>query len=84
MALTIDEQQVVRVLASILRVAEGLDRRQQQLVQRVRVQVSSSGMDVYLVVPSGLADIELWGAERRKELLEETFQRPVRFVLDAH
>ena len=84
MALTIDEQQVVRVLASILRVAEGLDRRQQQLVQRVRVQVSSNGVDVYLVVPSGLADIELWGAERRKELLEETFQRPVRFVLDAH
>ena len=84
MALTIDEQQVVRVLASILRVAEGLDRRQQQLVQRVRVQVSGNGVDVYLVVPSGLADIELWGAERRKELLEETFQRPVRFVLDAH
>jgi hypothetical protein len=26
--------------------------------------------------------MELWGAERRKELLEETLHLPVRFVLD--
>jgi exopolyphosphatase/guanosine-5'-triphosphate,3'-diphosphate pyrophosphatase len=82
MALTLEEQQVVRVLAAILRIAEGLDRRQQQLVQRIRVDVSSDGIDMYLVVPNGLADMELWGAERRKELLEETLHLPVRFVMD--
>lgn len=83
-ALTPEEQQVVRVLAAILRIAEGLDRRQQQLVQRIRIDVSSDGIDIYLVVPNGLADMELWGAERRKELLEETLHLPVRFLLDAH
>lgn len=83
MALTPEEQQVVRVLASILRIAEGLDRRQQQLVQRVRVDVSGDGIDIFLTVISGLADIELWGAERRKDLLEETLHLPVRFVLDT-
>ncbi|HLP29010.1 MAG TPA: Ppx/GppA phosphatase family protein [Candidatus Didemnitutus sp.] len=83
-ALSADEQRLVRVLSAILRIGEGLDRRQQQVVQTIRVNISAGMLDVYLVAPTGVPDIELWGAERRKELLEETFGRKVRLLVHAH
>lgn len=83
-ALSADEQRLVRVLSSILRIGEGLDRRQQQVVQTVRANVSAGSIDLFLVAPSSVPDIELWGAERRKELLEETFGRKVRLLVHPH
>ncbi len=83
-ALSADEQRLVRVLSAILRIGEGLDRRQQQVVQTIRVNISAGMLDLYLVAPTGVPDIELWGAERRKELLEETFGRKVRLLVHAH
>jgi exopolyphosphatase/guanosine-5'-triphosphate,3'-diphosphate pyrophosphatase len=71
----------VRVLAAILRICEGLDRRQQQLVTGVRAVTSEQSIEVFLSSPSGLPDIELWGAERRKGLMEEVFSRKVRLLL---
>jgi len=82
-ALSADEQRLVQVLSSILRIGEGLDRRQQQVVQTVRVNVSASALDIYLVAPTMVPDIELWGSERRKELMEETFGRKVRLLVHA-
>ena len=75
-----DEQRMVQVLASILRIAEGLDRRGQQIVQSVAVQTGKGVIDIYLQAPSQVPDIELWGAERRKKLMEEIFDRDVRFL----
>ncbi len=75
------EQQLVRVGAGILRIAEGLDRRQQQIVQSVRATIASSTVDVLLTCPFSMPDIELWGSERRKELLEETLGRKFRFLV---
>ncbi|MBU3741714.1 MAG: Ppx/GppA family phosphatase [Candidatus Kapabacteria bacterium] len=75
------EQQMVCTLAGILRIAEGLDRRHQQLVRSVRAVVSDRSIDIYLTAPSVHPDIELWGAERRKELMEQTFGRGVRLLL---
>ena len=83
-ALSADEQRLVRVLSAILRIGEGLDRRQQQVVQTIRVNISSGMLDIYLVAPTSVPDIELWGAERRKELMEETFGRKVRLLVHAH
>jgi len=83
-ALSEDNQHLVRVLSSLLRIGEGLDRRQQQVVQTVKVNVSDSTLDVYLIAPSTVPDIELWGAERRKELMEETFGRKVRLLVHPH
>lgn len=82
-ALSVDEQQLVQVLSSILRVGEGLDRRQQQVVQTVRVNVSTNVLDIFLVAPTTVPDIEIWGSERRKELMEETFGRKVRLLVHA-
>lgn len=80
-ALNATEQQIVRVLAAILRISEGLDRRQQQLVTGIRAVTTEQTIEVFLSSPAGLPDIELWGAERRKGLLEEVFGRKVRLLL---
>lgn len=82
--LSADEQRLVRVLASIVRIAEGLDRRQQQVVHSIRVENNPTAIDMYLSAPTTVPDIELWGAERRKALLEETFEKPVRLLVHAH
>jgi len=77
---TIAEQTAVQVLSGILRICEGLDRRQQQNVLSLRARHSSSAIEINLVCPSGVPDIELWGAERRKELLEQILGRKVRLL----
>lgn len=76
-----DEQHVVQVLASILRIAEGLDRRQQSVVRELKVTIAQAEISLGLKTPTAVPDIELWGAERRKELMEETFGRRIRLFL---
>ncbi|MEN9281470.1 MAG: hypothetical protein RL594_405 [Bacteroidota bacterium] len=76
------EQRLVVVLASILRIAEGLDRRQQSVVQDLELRLTSSRIEISLRVDTGIPDVELWSAERRTSLLEETFQRAVRFSVE--
>lgn len=80
-AMSQEEQHVVLVLASILRIAEGLDRRQQSVVRDLRVRIAETEIAVTLDASSAVPDIELWGAERRRELMEETFGRKLRFFL---
>lgn len=72
-----EEQQVVRVLSGILRICEGLDRRQQQVVRTLRAEVSADTIEIFLNTTAEIPDIEVWGAERRKGLLEEVFSRNV-------
>jgi len=81
MNLTDEEQRLVRELSSIVRIAEGLDRRQQQVVHSVRVEIKPTSIDLTMHAPSIMPDIELWGAERRKGLLEEAFGLPVRLLV---
>lgn len=76
-----DEQRLVRTLAAIVRVAEGLDRRQQQVVHSIRVEIKPTSIDVTMHAPSAIPDIELWGAERRKGLMEEAFGMDVRLLV---
>ncbi|MEY2720204.1 MAG: hypothetical protein RLZZ273_1570 [Bacteroidota bacterium] len=76
-----EEQRIVLVLSSILRIAEGLDRRQQAVVRELLVTLDQSELLIGLKTSAVVPDIELWGAERRKELLEETFGRKLRLFL---
>jgi exopolyphosphatase/guanosine-5'-triphosphate,3'-diphosphate pyrophosphatase len=80
-AMSSDEQHVVQVLSSILRIAEGLDRRLQSVVRDIHVTIREAEIIVGLQPATIVPDIELWGAERRKELMEETFGRKLRFFL---
>lgn len=66
------EKRIVWVLGGILRIAEGIDRRQIQSVGHVKCKVINNKVMIELCPSSSLAnpDIELWGANRRKEMLE--------------
>lgn len=70
----------VRKLASILRVADGLDRGHRSKVRKLDVDI---GADTITIVPKGTGDLalEVWTARRKAELFERTFGRTLRFEL---
>lgn len=70
----------VRKLASILRVADALDRGHRSRVRQLDVKVSPTEV---LIVPKGAGDLalEVWTARRKAELFERTFERALRFEL---
>lgn len=73
-----EDQHVVRVLSGILRIADGLDRTHQSLVKDVKVK--RSGKKITFTVQKSRGkniEMELWGAERKKQLLEEVFDAEI-------
>jgi hypothetical protein len=70
----------VRALASILRLAESLDRSHAQVVSALEVQNHEKELLLELSV-SGDAELEIWAAQRQVAPLEKLLQRPVRLAL---
>jgi exopolyphosphatase/guanosine-5'-triphosphate,3'-diphosphate pyrophosphatase len=73
------QQYIVKVLSGILRIAEGIDRRQKQYVQDLIINENNNEIEIKLL-PDNIKvdiDIEIWGAKRRKELLEEVLNLPI-------
>lgn len=70
-------QRVVKVLASLLRIADGLDRTHFSLVQSATVKFGKQiTIEVHL---TGDAEMELWAAKSRADLFEQVFHRRVEF-----
>ena len=73
------DQRLVRVLAGLLRIAIGLDRRHAESVRSVRVFVDG---DVLLIEPVGVEgadlDLEIYAARERSALLAEGLDVEVR------
>ncbi|MDI3462993.1 MAG: Exopolyphosphatase [Nitrospira sp.] len=70
-------RRVVKILASLLRIADGLDRTHFSLVQAVNVRFKKEiTIEVHL---TGDAEMELWAAKSRADLFEQIFHRPVLF-----
>jgi exopolyphosphatase / guanosine-5'-triphosphate,3'-diphosphate pyrophosphatase len=68
---------VVKILASLLRIADGLDRTHFSLVQAVHVKLGKQiTIQVHL---TGDAEMELWAAKSRADLFEQVFRRRVQF-----
>jgi exopolyphosphatase/guanosine-5'-triphosphate,3'-diphosphate pyrophosphatase len=68
------EQRIIRKCATLLRVADSLDRSHHQPVQRL--SIASRGRAVWLKVKSRQAvDLELWDAEHEQALFREVFGR---------
>jgi exopolyphosphatase / guanosine-5'-triphosphate,3'-diphosphate pyrophosphatase len=81
--LTPEERGVVRRLAGILRVADGLDRGHRRHVRRVEVARGRGGglrIDVWAEAGS---ELEVWSAQQKADLLAEECGGPVRFRLHA-
>lgn len=68
------DQRCVRVLAGILRVADGLDRSHENVVRRIRCEVTDRQI-VMVCETRGPAETERFGALRKADLLEEAFGR---------
>jgi exopolyphosphatase/guanosine-5'-triphosphate,3'-diphosphate pyrophosphatase len=76
-------KQKVRVLAAILRVADGLDRGYVQRVRSVRCKVTDKSVELALsVAPTHDPEIEIWGARRKRDLFEEVFGRKLKFTVE--
>ncbi len=72
------DQQVVRTLAGILRVAIGLDRAHRGSVGALRCLDEEAGVVIEIEPASGAdTSVEVWSADERKGLLAEVLDRPV-------
>lgn len=71
-----ERQSQVRVLAGLLRVADGLDRSHAAAVTDLDVAVTRHGIRV-LLAAAGDVELEVWGARRKAELLERTLGRSI-------
>jgi exopolyphosphatase/guanosine-5'-triphosphate,3'-diphosphate pyrophosphatase len=80
--LTSDERQRVRRLAAILRLAGGLDRSRSQQVRDVRACVDDGRVTLQTCAEEE-PQVDIWGAERRRQLFEEVFGMPVTITWQA-
>lgn len=78
--LTPKERQVVRHLAAILRVADGLDRGHRRHVRSVTAKRLGKAVHIAVVAEKG-SDLEVWSAHQKADLLEEMSGGPVRIRL---
>lgn len=76
-----EDQQLVQKLSGILRIADGLDRTHAGAVHDIAIR--RTGKRVQFRIRSGRGknvEMDLWGAERKKELFEEMFNVQVQFI----
>jgi exopolyphosphatase / guanosine-5'-triphosphate,3'-diphosphate pyrophosphatase len=68
------DQRVVEILSGVLRIAAGLDRTRARAVSRLRVVSAGTAGPLRILVetaPGVDADLELYSARNRKDLLED-------------
>jgi len=71
-------QKVVRTLAGLLRIADGLDRSHTKAVRDVVCRITPLRVKLTLrPAPGADLTLDIWGAQRKKALLEELFGRTV-------
>src|SRR5437773_1500610 len=70
-------RRVVRALAALLRTADGLDREQLRVVRRLAVTLSRARLVIEVEADGDEAELDLWAADRRAELLGRLLDRPV-------
>ncbi|MDH7569138.1 MAG: HD domain-containing protein [Armatimonadota bacterium] len=80
-ALAPADREVVRVLAAILRVADGLDRSHQSLVQDLVCELSPNLLTIRCRV-RGFAEVERETALKKGDLLRSVLGREVRIVCE--
>jgi exopolyphosphatase/guanosine-5'-triphosphate,3'-diphosphate pyrophosphatase len=76
------DRRLVKRLAAILRLADGLDRAHAQEVRAVRLKVRR-GAAVLQLESDERPDVGIWGAQRKGGLFKEVFDLPVEFEWTA-
>jgi exopolyphosphatase/guanosine-5'-triphosphate,3'-diphosphate pyrophosphatase len=80
MALSAQAKRVVKIGASLLRLADGLDRSHASAISRASCRVGDKGVKCVLTARSD-AELEIWGARRKMDCFEDVFKRKIRFEL---
>jgi exopolyphosphatase/guanosine-5'-triphosphate,3'-diphosphate pyrophosphatase len=71
---------IVRVGAALLRIADGLDRSHASVIRDVRCRTGGEDKAVKCTVSTRWdAQLELWGAKRKREMFEKVFKRDISF-----
>jgi exopolyphosphatase/guanosine-5'-triphosphate,3'-diphosphate pyrophosphatase len=78
--LTPEERIVVRGLAAILRVADGLDRGHRRHVRSVKVARRGKALQIDVLAEKG-SELEVWSARQKSDLLQEVCGGDIRFRL---
>jgi len=71
----------VRILAGILRLADGLDRSHHQLVHSVRCRYNDRDLGISAIAEDD-AELEVWGARRKAKLLERALGRKITLYVE--
>lgn len=71
----------VQRLAALLRVADGLDRGHQSRVKALHARLNEEHC-ILLLSGDGVCSEEIWGAQRKKGLFEEVFQRHLELKME--
>lgn len=81
MTMPVAHQQLVSKLAGILRIADGLDRTHVSAVKDVDLEITPRDV-LFQIIPEGQhsLDFAIWGAERKRDLFEEAFNRKALFL----
>jgi exopolyphosphatase / guanosine-5'-triphosphate,3'-diphosphate pyrophosphatase len=82
-ALSSAHRQMVRALSALLRIADGLDRSHYGVVHDVTVARRSDRVTLQLVTNGDDAELEVWEARRRAELLEKLLGQDIEFRVVA-
>jgi exopolyphosphatase/guanosine-5'-triphosphate,3'-diphosphate pyrophosphatase len=69
---------VAGICAGILRIADSLDRSHFSVVKEVRCRTNGKQVTM-TIAPKGNPELEIWAANKKKDLFEETFNREVFF-----
>jgi exopolyphosphatase / guanosine-5'-triphosphate,3'-diphosphate pyrophosphatase len=81
------DQMIVKKLASILRIADGLDRTHASAVKNVKCIFNNGEINMVLEKSSSNntnLELEIWGAESKKLLFEETYGVKVKFITEGN
>ncbi|MGH9254625.1 MAG: HD domain-containing protein [Vicinamibacterales bacterium] len=73
-------RRTVRTLASILRVAESLDRSHAQVISRLELQDSGDNALLLQLQTSGDAELEIWATSSHLGPFEKLVQKPVKLA----
>jgi exopolyphosphatase/guanosine-5'-triphosphate,3'-diphosphate pyrophosphatase len=82
-AMPAEKQEIVKVLASILRIADSLDRTHSYIINDISIKEEDSVIVLCLSTASDNIDIELWSLERRKGLFEEVFGKELKVEVNG-
>ncbi len=73
-------RRIVDVGAALLRLSDGLDRSHSSVIQDLRCKIENRKVKCVLTAKSD-AELEIWGARRKRDWFEEVFGRSISFEL---